>query len=45
MVAIFLFVLIHVLGKDKVIFVNKDDYRQPIDSQLAKVDEEEEEGG
>lgn len=33
-----------VLGKDKVIFMTEDDYRQPIDSKLAQVEPEEEEG-
>ncbi|XP_067941147.1 mitochondrial intermembrane space import and assembly protein 40-B-like [Watersipora subatra] len=31
-------------GKDKVIFMTEDDYRQPIDSKLAQVEPEEEEG-
>jgi len=32
------------LGKDKIIFVNEDDYRQPINSKLATVELDEEEG-
>lgn len=32
------------VGKDKVIFINKEDYMQPLNSEIAKIEEEEEEG-